>query len=60
MIEIIRVINKNISPFFIIKKKHILRDLAELIYQSRITLIYSENRWSNDKLDLEWLKYFNK
>jgi len=43
MIEIIRVISGDISPFFIIKGKYILKDLAELIYQSRIILICSEN-----------------
>jgi len=60
MIKIIRVIGGDIPPFLIIKGKHILRDLAELIYQSRAIFACSENGWSNDELGLEWLKYFNK
>ncbi len=60
MIEIIRIISRDIPLFLIIKGKYILRDLVELIYQSRVTLVYSENGWSNDELDLKQLKYFNK
>ena len=44
IIKIIRVINKDIPPFLIIKEKYILRNLVKLIYQSRVTLVYSENR----------------
>ncbi len=44
MIKIIRVINEDIPLFLITKEKHILRDLAKLIYQSRVTLAYSENK----------------
>ncbi len=60
MIECIRVINGDIPPFLIIKGKYILKDFAELIRQSRVTLVYSDNGWSNDVLGLEWLKHFNK
>jgi hypothetical protein len=60
MIEYIRVIGRDIPPFFIHKGKHILRDLAELISHSRVTLACSENGWSNDEIGFEWLKHFNK
>ncbi len=53
MIKIIRIIGGDIPSFLIIKKKYILKDLVKLIYQSRVTLIYNENKWSNDKLDLK-------
>ena len=53
MIEIIRVIGGDIPLFLIIKGKYILRNLAELIYQSRVTLAYNENGWSNNELGLE-------
>ena len=44
IIKIIRIISEDIPPFLITKEKYILRDLAELIYQSRATLVYNENR----------------
>ncbi len=44
MIKIIRVISGDIPPFLITKEKHILKDLAKLIYQSRLTLAYNENK----------------
>ncbi len=43
MIEIIRIISGDIPPFLIIKEKYILRDLVELIYQSRVIFVCSEN-----------------
>jgi hypothetical protein len=53
MIECIRVISKDIPPFFIHKGKHIFRDLAELISHSRATLACSENGWSNNEIGFE-------
>ncbi len=43
IIKIIRIISEDIPPFLITKEKYILRDLAELIYQLRVILVYSEN-----------------
>jgi hypothetical protein len=60
MIECIRAIGGEIPPFLIHKGKHILKDLADLIYISRATLACSDNGWSNDEIGCEWLKHFNK
>ena len=43
MIKIIRIINRDVPQFLITKEKYILRDFTKLIYQSRVTLAYSEN-----------------
>jgi hypothetical protein len=54
------MINGDIPLFFIHKRKYILQDFVELIYHSRIILACSNNDWSNNEINLKWLKYFNK
>jgi hypothetical protein len=59
-INIISGVETVSKGFFVIKGKNIFRDLMNYIIESDYTIAVTDNRWFNDIIAMNYIKYFNK